>query len=134
MVTNKRVVLDTNIVIDVLKGDLITVKFLQTFHTIYLPVTVCGELLYGLFNSPRRSKQEKRLRAFINSCKILSCNQLIAEEYGAIKLKLKKKGKPIPENDIWIAAISNVNNVPLFTRDAHFNYVDDLSKIMIEPD
>jgi len=134
MVTNKRILLDTNIVIDILRGDLIMLKFLETFNTIYLPVIVCGELLYGLFNSTRRSKQEKGLRAFIGACKVLNSNQLVAEEYAAIKLQLKKNGTPIPENDIWIAAIGNVNNITILTRDTHFEYVENLQKIIITKD
>lgn len=131
MVKAKRVALDSNIAIDILRGDQITLKFLQTFDTVYLPATVRGELLYGLFKSSRRVKQEPRLRAFLRACKPLNCNQLVAEEYATIKLQLKNDGKPIPENDIWIAAISNVNQIPLLTRDKHFDYIKHLEKIVI---
>lgn len=131
MVKSKRVALDTNIAIDILRGDQITLQFLQSFDTVYLPATVRGELLYGLFKSDRRTKQEPRLRAFLRTCKPLNCNQLVAEEYAIIKLQLKNDGKPIPENDIWIAAISNVNQIPLMTRDKHFDYVTSLKKIMV---
>lgn len=126
---NKKIALDTNIAIDVLKGDIGTIKFLELYQSIYLPITVCGELLYGLYNSPKRNKQEKRLRSFISSCKILNSSELVSEEYATIKLALKLKGHPIPENDIWIAAISNVNRIPLFTKDKHFSYIDDFEKI-----
>jgi tRNA(fMet)-specific endonuclease VapC len=56
----------------------------------------------------------------------LNIHELIAQEYAATRKKLKNKGKPIPENDIWIAATCIVNNIPLITNDSDFNHVDDL--------
>jgi tRNA(fMet)-specific endonuclease VapC len=46
--------------------------------------------------------------------------------YGAIKTALRKKGKPIPENDIWIAAIVLRHNLTVVTRDKHFKEIDGL--------
>ncbi len=46
--------------------------------------------------------------------------------YGEIKNLLKEKGKPIPENDIWIAAIAKEHNLVLITKDKHFRLVDDI--------
>ena len=101
----KAIALDTNIAIAVLNGQKTIIDQLQAFNMIYLPVTVAGELLFGAKNSQKRSNNLEKFRAFINSFEILDINYLIAEEYSDIRLKLKQKGKPIPENDIWIAAI-----------------------------
>ena len=92
----------------------------------YLPVTVCGELLFGAKNSSLSKRNEKRYKQFIETCEVLDNNLLVASAYATIRLELKKKGKPIPENDIWIAATCRVNTVPLLTRDNHFSYVPRL--------
>jgi tRNA(fMet)-specific endonuclease VapC len=49
-----------------------------------------------------------------------------ALEYGYVKTGLKKRGKPIPENDVWIAACAFQHDLILVTRDGHFEYVEGL--------
>jgi len=122
----KRIALDTNIVVEILNGNNDTIERLQKFDIFYLPITVCGELLFGAKNSKKKKTNEKKFKAFIKSCKILNSNILIAEEYANIRLELKGKGNPIPENDIWIASICKINNIPIATRDKHFKNIDGL--------
>jgi len=122
----KRIALDTNIAVEILNENQDTIERLQKFNVLYLPITVCGELLFGAKNSKRSKSNEKNLKILIKSCKILNSNILIAEEYANIRLELKGKGNPIPENDIWIAAICKVNNIPIATRDKHFKNIDGL--------
>jgi len=122
----KRIALDTNIAVEILNGNQDTIERLQKFDALYLPITVCGELLFGAKNSKKSKTNEKKLKAFMKSCKTLNSNILIAEEYANIRLELKGKGNPIPENDIWIAAICKVNNIPIATRDKHFKNIDGL--------
>ena len=57
---------------------------------------------------------------------------LVAEEYAKIRVSLKKKGRPIPENDIWIAAICVVNEVPIATRDAHLGAIEELEIVELQ--
>jgi tRNA(fMet)-specific endonuclease VapC len=64
---------------------------------------------------------------FANSNTILDCNMVTAKIYGTIKQKLKIKGHPISENDIWIAALARQHNMILVTRDKDFEAVDDLT-------
>ena len=54
------------------------------------------------------------------------CNADVARRYGEIKLQLRRKGRPIPENDIWISAIAKQYELTVVTRDDHFNEVDNL--------
>ena len=122
----EKIALDTNIVIDVFNNKKNIIERLNDYQTIYLPVTVCGELLFGAKNSARNQENERKCIDFINSCHLLNIHELIAQEYAATRKKLKNKGKPIPENDIWIVATCIVNNIPLATYDSDFNYVDDL--------
>jgi tRNA(fMet)-specific endonuclease VapC len=125
-VVKEKIALDTNIVIDIFNNKKNIIDTLNVYQTIYLPVTVCGELLFGAKNSARNQENEQKCIDFINGCHLLNIHELIAQEYAVTRKKLKDKGKPIPENDIWIAATCIVNNIPLVTYDSDFNYVDDL--------
>ncbi len=127
----KKLAIDTNIAIDILNGKQNTIEVLQKYDVYYLPITVCGELLYGAMNSKKSNSNLRKFRAFIKSCKILNSNAAIAEEYATVRLKLRQAGTPIPENDIWIAAICNVNKIPLATRDDHFRKVEELRLLML---
>lgn len=91
-----------------------------------MPVTVCGELLYGALNSNNNKKNIAKYRGFISNCTILNINSAITEQYAAIRKRLKDKGTPIPENDIWIAATCIVYEIPLGTNDKHFRNIDGL--------
>jgi tRNA(fMet)-specific endonuclease VapC len=127
----EKIALDTNIVIDIFNNKQNIIALLNNYQIIYLPVTVCGELLFGAKNSAKSQENEQKCHAFISNCNLLNINELIAEEYAKTRNELKKKGRPIPENDIWIAATCIVNNVPLLTFDSDFNHVNDL--IIINP-
>lgn len=122
----EQIAFDTNIVIDILNGKLNVVSFLKPNTKIYLPVTVCGELLFGARNSGKSQENEFKFREFIKYCEILNINELIADQYATTRKILKNKGRPIPENDIWIAATCIVNNIALLTYDTDFTYIEEL--------
>jgi len=118
--------IDTNIAIDLLNGDEKSLLFYDKFTSLYLPVTVCGELLYGAINSNNSKKNLIKYRGFISNCMILNINSAIAEQYALIRKSLKDKGTPIPENDIWIAATCIVYEIPLASNDKHFSNIEGL--------
>jgi len=131
MVKNEEIALDSNIVIDVLNNKKAIVESLQNYRKVSLPITVCGELLFGAKNSAKRHLNEQRFRQFIQACQVLNINELVAEEYAEIRKVLKDKGRPLPENDIWIAATCLVNDVPLATHDRHFEEIDGLKLVKL---
>jgi tRNA(fMet)-specific endonuclease VapC len=87
---------------------------------------VIGELHFGALNSQRPRENLQRIRKLVDRCTPLSIHPKTAQAYARIRLQLKRKGKPIPENDLWIAASCLSENLPLATEDAHFLEVDDL--------
>lgn len=111
---------------DVLNGKAAIIELLQQFEIIYLPITISGELLFGAKNLANRLRNEGRYQAFIESCIVLDTNALVAETYAEIRLSLKQKGRSISENDIWIAALCVVHEIPLLSHDRHFEYVEGL--------
>lgn len=118
--------LDTNVAIDLLNGNVEILLNYEKYTSLYLPVTVCGELLYGAINSNNSKKNLIKYRGFISNCTILNINSAVAEKYASIRKGLKDKGTPIPENDIWIAATCIVYEIPLATNDMHFSNIEGL--------
>lgn len=70
------VALDTNIAVEFLRGNDEIIDKVLKFDFIYLPVTVCGELIFGAVNSTKKEKNLIETRKFINNCKILNINYL----------------------------------------------------------
>jgi len=62
----------------------------------------------------------------LSNSRLVSCDLGVAREYGRLKQLLKEKGRPLPENDIWIAAMAKHHGMVLVTRDRHFREVADL--------
>ena len=94
--------------------------------TIILPLTVVGELIFGAENSARSLTNISRYLQFIDTCIVLPMGRQTAALYSQTRLSLRRKGRPIPENDIWIAAQCLENGWKLATNDEHFSYVDGL--------
>lgn len=126
---NGRISLDTNIVIRLFKNDLIVTKALDTITTICLPTPVIAELLFAARNSTYQKENLKVYNEFINACTVLNITRETANLYSIIRLELKQKGRPIPENDLWIASICKEQNLPLFTGDAHFDTINGLKVV-----
>jgi len=125
----KRIALDTNVAVAFLNGDEAVKNALTEYEEICLPVTVCGELLFGAQNSKRKQENIENFKAFIDACTVLEAGKKAADLYAKLRKALKDKGKPIPENDIWIAALCQEHKVTLATRDKHFSFLPDLETI-----
>ena len=97
-----------------------------------LPVTVIGELLYGALNSKKTRNNEKFVHKFIGYSLVMQISESVAARYARVRFDLKQRGHPIPENDIWIAAACLDLEVPLLSRDDHFNLVPELNVISWE--
>lgn len=124
-----RFLLDTNIVIALFAGEQSIIDSLKQANEIFIPYIVIGELYYGAQKSGKSQTNLNRVDEFVQTNVILDSNHETAQWYGQLKNQLKKKGRPIPENDIWIAALAFQYNLTLVTRDSHF---DEISSITIE--
>src|SRR5713101_7853419 len=99
-----RFLLDTNIVIALLQGDDALLAFLDRAPEVFIPAVVLGELFFGAAKSGRPSENTAKVERFAAGRSILSCDLHVAREYGRLRQRLREKGRPLPENDIWIAA------------------------------
>lgn len=95
--------------------------------TVFVASITLGELYFGAYRSQRIAQNIANLEKFITATTILPCDVRTSQHYGQIKHQLKAKGRPIPENDIWIAAVALQHHLILATRDQHFNEVAELS-------
>jgi tRNA(fMet)-specific endonuclease VapC len=118
--------LDTNVVIAFFSGEPSVVDRFNTADEILLTTTVAGELFFGAQKSARKTENIARVESLIDRVIVLDCNTDTARRYGEIKNALRIKGKPIPDNDIWIAAMAMQYGLTLATRDAHFAEVAKL--------
>ncbi len=125
--TGKALLLDTNIVIGLFANEPSIINQLKSNLTIFIPSVVLGELFYGAELSGKREENLKKIQESSLGSLILDCSIETARIYGHIKSKLRIKGTPIPENDIWIAAIAIQNDLTLISRDNHFNFIDTLN-------
>ncbi|MBD3305349.1 PIN domain-containing protein [candidate division KSB3 bacterium] len=122
--------LDTNIVIPFLSDDFQLVQKIRQAAEVFIPVIVLGELMYGAKKSVRPTENIATIEAFMGDNVIVDCTRETAHKYGDIKEQLRKDGHPIPENDIWIAAIALQDEFTLVSRDTHFSYIKGLSLAM----
>jgi tRNA(fMet)-specific endonuclease VapC len=121
-----RNLLDTNIVIALFAQDSAVVEHLDEAEEVFIPSIVLGEFYFGARKSGRVEGNLARIDEFAVNNVVLGCETEIARYYGEIKNALREKGRPIPENDVWIAAIALQYDLALITRDAHFGEVDNM--------
>jgi len=127
-----KLALDTNAVIAYREGISEVCKLIDDAEVIFLPVTVIGELLYGALNSKKTRNNEKFVHKFVGYSLVMQIDESVAARYAVVRFDLKQRGNPIPENDIWIAAACLDLEVPLLSRDDHFNLVPGLHVISWE--
>jgi len=121
-----RNLLDTNIVIALFAQDSAVVEHLDEVEEVFIPSIVLGELYFGARKSRRVKENLARIDEFAVSNVVLGCDTETARYYGEIKNALREKGRPIPENDVWVAAIALQYDLTLISRDAHFGEIDHL--------
>lgn len=119
--------LDANVVIDLFRGDQRTISRISKIKVIAVPAIVLGELYFGANKSNQTPKRIDEIMHLQELVHILDITKSTARIYGEIKNQLRIKGRPIPENDIWIASIAKEHKLPLLTKDKHFESVEGIA-------
>ncbi|MCX6620061.1 MAG: PIN domain-containing protein [Acidobacteria bacterium] len=88
-----------------------------------------GELYYGAQRAQRRQEQLACILDLLKYAVVLFPDHATAAIYGEVKAELDQRGKPIPDNDRWIAATARQHDLPLATRAAHFAQVPRLKTL-----
>jgi tRNA(fMet)-specific endonuclease VapC len=90
---------------------------------------VAGELYFAAVKSGRREANLKIFREVLSCLEIIPIDDNVCMSYAEIKLELKKKGKPVPENDIWIAACAHTCGLSVATFDNHFSEIPQIELV-----
>jgi tRNA(fMet)-specific endonuclease VapC len=122
------VIFDTGALSNLVEGNaLITPLLDRTIPRV--PVVVLGEFWFGLHNSRMQQPLLAALEQMLSDFQVLSVDVVTARHYADIREELRKSGRSIPENDLWIAALSRQHNLSVVSKDAHFDVVDGLRRL-----
>jgi predicted nucleic acid-binding protein len=124
------VILDTNAVTALLAGGKpMLTALLQSAGRHHLPLAVIAEYQFGLLALHRPARLQSLFRKLEADSLILYPDRETADFYATIRHDLRMKGRPIPENDLWIAALARQHSLEIVSHDAHFDQVDGIRRV-----
>jgi tRNA(fMet)-specific endonuclease VapC len=128
-----KIAIDSNRYSDLCRGLPEVVEIIETADEIYVPVIVLAEQRAGFAHGSARQKNERVLTRFMNTAGVFV---LLPDEqttffYADLYAYLRKKGRPIPTNDLWIAALTIQHNLVLFDRDSDFDAIPQLARLAL---
>ena len=131
-----RILLDSNAYSHLKREHHRIVEIVRGSEEILLPLVVIGELLYGFRNGSRPERNTRELHAFLDNPRvsIAAMSLTTADRYARIAAALRTRKRPIPSNDIWIAAHTMETGADLVSYDGHFDHIDGLAWIHVSPD
>lgn len=121
-------ILDTNALSAFVDGDAGVGEVLRLQARAAIPVIVLGEFRYGIAESRHRRAYEAWLASQLRHFDVLAVTDETAVRYAALRVALRRSGRPIPANDAWIAALALQHRLPVLSRDPHFDLVPDLER------
>ena len=124
-------ILDTNAVSDWWLGTPSLVEIIKQSSALHLPVPVLAEYQFGILKSNRREKMQAWFDEAKRLSTLLPANADTAPIYAEIRRDLEARGKKIPMNDLWIAAIARQHNLSIISRDVHFDLVEGVKRVAI---
>ena len=122
-------ILDTNALSEYLKGQGAVVAIVSRQPQVFLPVIVLGEYRYGLVYSQWRTVLSDQLDEYERLFGILNIDAITARQYAMVRSELRDRGRPIPVNDVWIAALARQHTLPILSRDTHFDEAVGIQRI-----
>ncbi|HVH45359.1 MAG TPA: type II toxin-antitoxin system VapC family toxin [Labilithrix sp.] len=130
-----KVALDSNRYTDLCRGVAQVVEVIEDAAEIYVPLIVVAEQRAGFAHGASREKNERILTRFLNEpgVSVLTPDEQTTYFYADAYAYLRKKGKPIPTNDLWIAALVLQHQLVLFDRDSDFDHLPQLARLRLAP-
>lgn len=109
--------LDTSIIVELFADDRAIHKHLEKAESVFISSIAVGELYYGARKSVRVQENLEQVGRLVALSVVLNCDAETGYWFGSVKDQLLKSGQPIPENDVWIAALALQHDLTLATRD-----------------
>ncbi len=124
-----KLLLDTNAYVALKKGHPGVAARVRGAQRLFFSTVVAGELLYGFYHGSRFKRNLRALEDFLASAfvELIPVTLTTADRFGRISAALRKKGRPVPTNDIWIAAHAMETGADLLSLDRHFCHIDGLA-------
>ncbi len=128
-----RVSLDSNVYSLLFRGHPLVAEIVRRSQEVVLSAVVIGELLYGYRYGSRMARNLRELDDFLVNphVTLVTVSRTTADRYSRIATALRAKGRPIPTNDIWIAAHAMETGTELISSDGHFKDVDGLAWVYV---
>jgi tRNA(fMet)-specific endonuclease VapC len=125
----KQLLIDTNVYVAFKRNESKVIELLSQAESIAVNTVVLGELIAGFKGGHRETANRKELDQFLDSPRVemLVLDESSADYFALLFNNLKQIGKPVPSNDIWIAATAMQHGRTLATLDSHFTYIAGLS-------
>jgi predicted nucleic acid-binding protein len=121
-------ILDTNALSAFVDGAAEVGNVLRRQARAAIPVIVLGEFRYGIAESRQRAAYEAWLESQLSHFEVLPVVEETTIAYAALRVAVKRLGRPIPANDVWIAALALQHRLPVLSRDEHFDVVPDIER------
>lgn len=131
-----RLMLDTNAYSALLKGHAGVAGYVRAAEQVVFSAVVAGELLFGFRNGSRYEENRQELEEFLANpyVSLLPVGLVTADRFGRVASALRRKGRPLPSNDVWIAAQAMESGAELLSFDGHFAEIDGLAWVKpLEP-
>jgi len=122
-------ILDTNALSAAADREPAALELVARAERVAVPVIVLGEYRLGIAQSRHYTSYKNWLRDWVTAVTVLDIEEETTQHYAAIGLELKKRGRPIPANDLWIAALCRQHALPLLSRDRHFDVVAGIRRL-----
>ena len=123
-----KLLLDTNAYVALMRAHPGIAARVRRAERIYLSAIVAGELIFGFRNGTHYERNLGELDDFLSNpfVEFLPVSYITADRFGRISALLRRKGTPMPTNDIWIAAHALESGAELLSFDRHFENIDGL--------
>lgn len=122
-------IFDTNAVSSLLTGDEQIGRVLPQSDGHHLPLVVVAEYQFGLLGLKKRTRLQSLFRRLEAGSILLCPDRDTVDWYVAIRFELKRAGRPIPQNDLWIAALARQHTLPIVSQDSHYDSVAGIRRI-----
>ncbi|MHB1158199.1 MAG: PIN domain-containing protein [Phycisphaerales bacterium] len=126
-----KVLLDANRYRDLMEGDDDARGRLERAAWIVLSFVTLGELRAGFCAGSRGEHNEQTLGRFLHEPNVttLWADDQTTTHYARLFAHLRRMGKPIPTNGLWLAALAVQHDLTLYSRDRHFDHIPNLRRL-----